>query len=132
MSERDKHALLLIGSRKFFPSLSIQARSPMDKCRFFARVSTQRGVLVNGCIFIVYLSTERPFLMDKFSLQVCSHTVLVSPERKGFPRRGEEGPPPSPRSPAGRKPVPSPSSAPLPSAPGKKELLEVILGSAGK
>ena len=99
MSKQAKQTLLPMSSRIFFPSLSIQARSPMDKCRFSARLSTQRGVLVNGCIFIVYLSTERPFLMDKFSLHVCSHTVLVSPEQKGFPRRGEEGPPPSPPQP---------------------------------
>ena len=149
MSERGKQTLLPMGSRKFFPSLSIQtrspmdkyqffsslsiqARSPMDKCRFFARVSTQRGVLVNGCIFIVYLSTERPFLMDKFSLQVCSHTVLVSPERKGFPRRGEEGPPPSPPQPRREETRSQPFFRAPSFRTGHQELLEVILGSAGK
>ena len=60
------------------------------------------------------------------------HTVLSSPERKGFPRRGEEGPPPSPPQPRREET----RSQPFQRAPTirsrPKELLEVILGSAGK
>ena len=47
------------------------------------------------------------------------HTVLSSPERKGFPRTAAGAPTELLLS-DGRKPVPSPSSAPLPSAPGIK------------
>ncbi len=71
----------------------------MDKCWFFARVSIQRGVLVDGRQVFARASTQSPFLMDRFALQVCSLFVLVSPEREGFPRRGEEGLPPSPPQP---------------------------------
>ena len=48
------------------------------------------------------------------------HTVLSSPERKGFPRRGEEGPPPSPPQPRREETRSSLSNAHLPSAPGQK------------
>ncbi len=65
-----------------------------------------------------------------FDVGAFSH-CLVKPEREGFPRL-TAGAPPELLLADGRKPVPSPSSAPFPSAPGKKELLEVILGSAGK
>ena len=56
----------------------------------------------------------------------------VSPERKGFPRRGEEGLPPSPPQPRREET----RSQPFFRAPSfrfrQKELLEVILGYAGK
>ena len=65
-----------------------------------------------------------------FDIGDFSHS-LVHAGAEGFSSAGSRSPPELLLS-DGRKPVPSPESASLPSAPGQKELLEVILGFAGK
>ena len=65
-------------------------------------------------------SYQYPFSWTGLRYRCGLSLFWVSPERKGFPRRGEEGLPRAPRSPAGRKPVHSPSFAPFPSALGIK------------
>ena len=77
-------------------------------------------------------SSQSPFCWTGLRYKCVLALFGSSPERKGFPRRGEEGLPPSPPQPRREETRFQPFLRTPSIRLRYQELLEVILGSAGK